>query len=86
MDYNYLKTHSVYKQMLYQSVLRAGVLNADQIFLGFTASDVKRKFGAKAFSQVAYFQAQDNYSLSVINSIANTRPIEVQGKKNLIIK
>lgn len=81
MDYNYLKSHSVYKQMLYQSILRAGVLNADQIFLGFTASDVKRKFGAKAFSQVAYFQAQDNYSLSVINSIANTRSFETKDKK-----
>lgn len=77
LDYDYLKTHSVYKQTLFHSIIRGGQLKSDKIFLGFTASEVKRKFGANAIPQVAYFQTQDNYSLSVINSIAsNTKEFE----------
>ncbi len=76
LDYDYLKTHGIYKQTLFQSIIRAGQLNSKQIYLGFTASDVKRKFGATAVQQVAYLQTQDNYSQTVINSFANVgRPI-----------
>jgi len=71
LDYNYLKTHSVYKQTLFKSLIRAGELEADKIFLGFTTTEVKKKFGATAVQQVAYFQAHDHYNLSIINSIAN---------------
>lgn len=72
LDYNYLKSHAVYKQTLFTSVLRAGEIKADKMFLGFTASEVKKKFGARAVPQVAYVQMQDHFSLSVISSIPNT--------------
>jgi 7-keto-8-aminopelargonate synthetase-like enzyme len=72
LDYDYLKSHGVYKQTLYTSILRAGQLKTDKMFLGFTASEVKKKFGAKVHPQVAYLQMQDHYSLSVINAIPNT--------------
>jgi 7-keto-8-aminopelargonate synthetase-like enzyme/predicted N-acyltransferase len=71
LDYNYLKDYNVYKQALYQSIIKAGMSKTKKIFLGFTASDVKRKFGAKAKSQVAFVQLQDNYNMTVINSISN---------------
>lgn len=83
LDYNYLKTHSVYKQTLFKSIIRAGELHVKNIFLGFTASDVKRKFGAIAVPQVAYFQVQDNYNLSVIHSIANTSNFEETKRKSI---
>ncbi|MCE3259530.1 MAG: aminotransferase class, partial [Bacteroidetes bacterium] len=71
LDYNYLESHSVYKQMLYRSVLRAGEVKANKMFLGFTASEVKGKFGAERLSQSAYIQMQDNFNLSVLNTISN---------------
>lgn len=79
LDYNYLKSFGVYKQMLYKTVLRAGQLNAKNIMLGFTAANVKKKFGAKAHAQVAYFQMLDQYNLSVINAMSKN---EVLIKKN----
>jgi hypothetical protein len=41
------------------------------MFLGFTASEVKGKFGAERLSQSAYIQMQDNFNLSVLNTISN---------------
>lgn len=71
LDYNYLKTHSVYKQTLYQSIVRAGMMGCKKMFLGFMSSQVKKKLGAKAISQVGFIQMQDHYSWSVINSLPN---------------
>jgi 7-keto-8-aminopelargonate synthetase-like enzyme/predicted N-acyltransferase len=73
LDYNYVKSHSVYKQTLFQALIRAGQLSANKIYLGFTASDIKRKFGALAHTSLAYVQFQDQYNLSVINSISNSK-------------
>ncbi|MBI2967802.1 MAG: aminotransferase class I/II-fold pyridoxal phosphate-dependent enzyme [Bacteroidetes bacterium] len=70
LDYNYVRTHNLYKYTLYKTVLRATELKANKILLGFTASDVKRKFGARAVPQCAYIQVLDHYNSDVINSMA----------------
>jgi predicted N-acyltransferase len=71
MDYQYLETHNIYPQILWQTIKRAGQLNAMSIPLGLTASQNKRKFGAKAIPQFAYVQMRDYYNTSLIGLMAN---------------
>lgn len=66
LDYDYAANYKIYKQLLFQVVMRAIALKPDHIYLGFTASLEKRKMGAKAIKTVAYMQVKDNYNLSVI--------------------
>jgi predicted N-acyltransferase len=75
LDYHYLTSHAVYKQTLYQSILRAGAIGSRKMFLGFMSSQIKKKFGATAISQIGFIQMQDHYSWSVINSIPNNQNI-----------
>ncbi len=74
-DYNYLKTHDIYKQILYRTRLRAEELNCDRIYLGFTASEVKQKFGAIGIPQISMIQMKDHYNLSVLNLYSESRSI-----------
>jgi hypothetical protein len=71
MDYTYVETHNVYPQILWQTIKRAKQLNIQAIALGLTASQNKRKFGAKAIPQCAYIQMKDNYNLALIGLMAN---------------
>jgi predicted N-acyltransferase len=71
MDYQYLETHNIYPQILWQTIKRASRLGAIAIPLGLTASQNKRKFGAKAIPQVAYVQMRDYYNASLIGLMAN---------------
>jgi len=66
LDYEYLAQYKIYKQLLFQAVMRAVELKSERIFLGLTASLEKRKLGAKTLKNVAYMQVKDNYNLSVI--------------------
>lgn len=63
LDYEQPK---IYKQLLFQAIMRAIELKRQKIYLGLTASLEKRKVGAKAIKIVAYMQVKDNYNLSVI--------------------
>ncbi len=66
LDYNYLHSHKVYRQLLYQAIMRARALNSRQVYIGFGASLEKRRVGAKAVPKVAYVQVKDNYNMEVI--------------------
>ncbi len=66
LDYDYLAQYKIYKQLLFQAVMRAIELKSQKIYLGLTASLEKRKVGAKPLKIVAYMQVKDNYNLSVI--------------------
>lgn len=66
LDYDYLAQYKIYKQLLFQAVMRAIELKSQRVRLGLTASLEKRKVGAKAIKIVAYMQVKDNYNLSVI--------------------
>ena len=78
MDYNFRDEHNVYPQILWQTILRANALKLNTINLGFTASQNKRKFGAKLVSNVAYIQKADHFTSSIIELISNS---EVAVKK-----
>ncbi len=78
---------SVYRQSLYQIVLRANALNCKSINLGFTASLEKRRLGAQSFKTVAYMQSNDHFNAAVIESmqITSKQSINVYEGENSVI-
>lgn len=68
LDYEYLND-KIYPQMLWQVVKRTKNLRRDHLFLGYTASQNKRKFGANIVEKCAYFKSTDNYNQMLVNLI-----------------
>ena len=66
LDYDYVYSHNTYKQILYQTMLRAKQLGCASLDLAFTAELEKKKIGAKPIQVSAYVQASEHYSHSVI--------------------
>ena len=73
MDYRFVRKHNIYRQLLIQTVKRAGELDCNTILLGLTAPFEKRKIGAKITPKFAFVQAKDNYSLERIGILENRR-------------
>lgn len=67
MDYNYSKEYNVYRQLLFQTILRAKELSSSRIDFGLTAGFEKRKVGAQVFDKCAYIQARDNFALEALD-------------------
>ena len=72
MDYEYAKVHQVYRQLLYQTIKRAGELGYREILFGMTAAFEKRKLGAVTISQISYIQSKDNYNLELVGILENS--------------
>ncbi len=86
LDYNYLKSHDLYKQVLYRTRKRAEDIGCEQIYLGFTASAVKQKFGAIGIPQVSMIQMKDHYNLSVLNLFAdNASPKQHRHSEKIVV-
>ncbi|QLE01997.1 aminotransferase class I/II-fold pyridoxal phosphate-dependent enzyme [Galbibacter sp. BG1] len=66
MDYKYAYDHQVYRQLLFQTVKRAGELGCKAIDFGLTAGFEKRKIGADIIGKSAYIQAKDNFSMELM--------------------
>ena len=73
MDYRYAREHQVYRQLLYQTVKRAGELGLKRIEFGLTAGFEKRKIGARIIPKFAYIQARDNYSMELLGILEGSR-------------
>jgi len=69
MDYSFNETYKLYKQALYQTVMRARALDMQKVYLGFSADTEKKKYGAVQIAKVAFAQAKDNFNLEVIESM-----------------
>jgi hypothetical protein len=69
MDYNYVLSHSCYRQSLYQSVVRANELKCEKLYLGMDASIEKRKFGVNVIQKSVFVQASDNFNMEMIGSV-----------------
>lgn len=70
LDYQYVRTHNTYKQLLYQTVMRAKLASCDKVDLAFTAGLEKKKVGAKAEGTYAYVQAMEHYSLAILDAMS----------------
>jgi 7-keto-8-aminopelargonate synthetase-like enzyme/predicted N-acyltransferase len=71
MDYNYTQEFQIYRQMLYQTILRARALNFQKIDFGLSASFEKKKVGAEVIEKYAYIQAKDNFSMELMGVMQN---------------
>ncbi|MBD0831511.1 aminotransferase class I/II-fold pyridoxal phosphate-dependent enzyme [Aestuariibaculum sediminum] len=73
MDYAYVQTYQVYRQLLFQTIKRAGELEKSSIDFGLTAGFEKKKLGAEVTKKVAYMQAKDNFSLELMEMMGGTK-------------
>ena len=71
MDYELNEKFQVYRQLLYQTILRAGKLDFERIDFGFSASFEKKKLGALVKEGFAYVQADDNFSMELMGTLQN---------------
>ncbi len=71
MDYEYATEFQVYRQLLYQTVLRAKALNFQRVDFGLSASFEKRKFGATIKRKFSYVQMEDNYKMESLGMMRN---------------
>jgi hypothetical protein len=71
INYDFSQRHSVYRQIIYQLVLRAKQLGFRKIYLGVEASEEKRKFGATQKRHSVFMQVNENFSLSTLGQYSN---------------
>lgn len=69
MDYNYVLTYGSYRQILYQSVLRANSLKCNKLYLGMDASVEKKRLGVRVVPSSAYLQADDNFNMELMGIV-----------------
>ena len=69
LDYEYVYEYNCYKQILYQTVLRAKNLGCEKLDLAFTAELEKKKLGAQKVNVFAYVQSSDHLNGSIIEFI-----------------
>lgn len=70
LDYRVLRSHEVYKQILYRTVWQAWYHKCQTLDLAFTADAVKKKVGARPHKATAYLQVMDHYNQAVLASMA----------------
>lgn len=70
LDEAYVRSHGSYKQILFQTVMRANALGCASLDLAFTASAVKKKVGARPQRARAYVQLLDHHNAHVIDAMS----------------
>jgi 7-keto-8-aminopelargonate synthetase-like enzyme/predicted N-acyltransferase len=69
INYKYLQEFNIYRQSLYQILLRGKSLGAEKVRLGISASIEKRKLGATISPMIAFIQVKDNFNLETIEQL-----------------
>ena len=70
MDYSYNKEYRVYRQALYQLVMRAKTLGKKKVHLGFSATVEKKKIGAESSPTYAFMQIRDSYNSEALAAMS----------------
>ena len=70
LDYSYNKEYKVYRQALYQLVMRAKMLGKKKVHLGFSAGIEKKKLGALTFPTYAFMQVRDSYNAQALATMS----------------
>jgi hypothetical protein len=73
MDYSFTAEFNTYRQMLYQTIVRAKALDFKKIDFGMSASFEKKKVGAAIVPKFAYIQAKDNFSMELMGVMQNSK-------------
>lgn len=69
IDYNFNQQFGIYRQALYQLVMRSHQLEKRNILLGFSAAIEKKKLGAKPIQIFAYMHTRDTYNMEALSAI-----------------
>jgi 7-keto-8-aminopelargonate synthetase-like enzyme len=75
LNYDYLESHHIYKQAVFQMVKRANDLNKATAYLGFSADFEKQKYLAITKPTYAFIKVDDTYNLELIESYSNINEI-----------
>ena len=70
LDYRYVGSHGLYRQMLRHALRRARSHGSKRVLLGMGATLEKKRFGAHVQERVAFAQASDHYSSEVLAALA----------------
>nr|VFJ62101.1 MAG: 7-keto-8-aminopelargonate synthetase [Candidatus Kentron sp. FW] len=70
LDYEYLYSHKIYKQILYKTVHRAHELGCKKLDLAYTAELEKKKIGARPYPVCAYVRLMDHFNQAVLASMS----------------
>lgn len=73
MDYSCNKEYKIYRQALYQLVMRGKTLGKKKIHLGFSATIEKKKVGAAIFPAYAFMQVRDSYNAEALATMSLAR-------------
>jgi hypothetical protein len=73
LDYSYNKKFKIYRQALYQLVMRGKMLGKKKVHLGFSAGIEKKKVGAKVFPIYAFMQIKDSYHAEILATMSFAR-------------
>jgi hypothetical protein len=69
MDYSCNKEYKVYRQALYQLVMRGKTIGKKAVHLGFSAAIEKKKLGAVSFLTYAFMQIRDSFNAEILASM-----------------
>ena len=70
MDYRYVQSHSLYRQLLFQALRRAEAHGSKRVHFGIGTELEKLRFGAKREKRVMYVQSRDHFQHDVLSLIA----------------
>lgn len=70
LNYDYNKTHRLYKQVMYYMVKRGNDLGKSITFLGLSSDYEKQKYGAKLETINAYVKVDNTYNLDLIATLS----------------
>lgn len=68
IDYELNRKFNIYRQLLFQTIMRATDLNFKSIDFGVSASFEKKKVGATPQALIAFVQADDNFAMERIET------------------
>lgn len=71
LNYDYIKSHHLYKQIMYYMVKRGNDLGKAKTYLGLTSDYEKQKYGAKSIPFYGYLKVDNIYNLDLLSSLSD---------------
>lgn len=71
LNYDYLESHKIYKQTVFQIVKRGNNLKKKRSYLGFSAEFEKSKYMATVIETYAFLKVDNTFNLDVLDSYSN---------------
>lgn len=76
LNYAYNKEYKIYRQALYQLVMRGKMLGKKKIHLGFSATVEKKKVGAVSYPTHAFMQIRDSYNAEALATMNHAKQVK----------